>query len=235
MEGSSAGTTPDAGTVAELPRPCIDDVWPTRREVPIDALVGTPEWLDALDALGHEERVAAGVTFKVYDATRGQPEFLADWGSRVPTATALQQHYPRGGVFLVRPVKRRTGRGGGNLAEVRVAIRGAGSGEGGGGLSQRDLLELARDAMAGRLAPKSDAPSKGELSTLVGEAVQAQLALLAGEVAGIVKPYVPLLKQAAERMQKDDGTNIVQVLKDTGLLAAIRDRVAGTPAKPEGS
>lgn len=91
--------------------------------VELEDLVGTPAFLDVLDALPPTLRAKHGFTFAVYDATRGPLAYMpdSDWGSTVPTEAAIAERYGPG-LYRVRPSCRRRKRGGGNQQEITVRI-----------------------------------------------------------------------------------------------------------------
>lgn len=204
--------------------PGIDELWPMRAGVPLKALEGTPEWLDALADLPYEERASARVKFRVY-RDDGEASFLDEWGTTVPTPKALQDKYSRGGRFLVRPLRfGGDGKGGRCVAEVAVRV------EPRNGARADDGESWARSMLERMIDGKATAKDGGDK---VVEFLQA----LVSSGAQLAAPHLPKLASLIDRLTSDEASDaaaaggVVGTLKKAGLLDAASEWVRAMAAK----
>lgn len=202
----------------------VGDLWPDRAPVALERLIGTPEWLDALSDLPAEELIAQGLRFKLYDTTFGEARYLADWETEVPTLRAVKDRHSAGR-YLVRASKRRVGRGGGNIAEVRFTIAGsAPTGE----RSAGGAMDLLREMIRAQRPP--DAPAAARRAD-DGEAPAWFLGFIS-ECRSLVEPHkaalvaaLARLKEGGEGIEAATIKTIGDVLQGSGLLKAVANVV----------
>lgn len=217
-------TFPPAAPPAPALPSSLDELWPVRAGVPLKALEGSPEWLDALADLPYEERASARVRFRVY-RDDGEASFLDEWGTTVPTPKALQDKYPRGGRFLVRPIRfGGDGKGGRCVAEVAVRVEPRNGARADDGEAwARSMLERMIDGRAGT--------KDG------GDKVVEFLQQLVASGAQLAAPHLPKLASLIDRLSSPEGADaaaaggVVSKLKQSGLLDAVSEWIRAQASK----